>query len=215
MKYKHYNRTNTCDRCREENRITERSRLYSGNAIRWIDEKGNWTGKWLCILCWHKEDNNDRFIRGHRRTNNQDPNSTNVMGDMFQELSCRFYDAKDLNKENDNYNFQVDHLCKELGYFQTKGALYNSTYMNWKQDLRKLKDGFEVLVLYCASKDGKIIERIYIIPYEEILRLTGITITKNSSRSSAWYEQHRVKDKEILIRINNIWKKILEEYDRN
>ncbi len=31
----------------------------------------------------------------------------------------------------------------------------------------------------CASKDGKIIERIYIFPIEEILEISGISITKN------------------------------------
>ena len=31
----------------------------------------------------------------------------------------------------------------------------------------------------CASKDGKIIERIYIFPLEEIEKRKGIKITKN------------------------------------
>lgn len=128
-------------------------------------------------------------------------------------MSNKLYDANDLNKENDNYNCLIDHWCKELGFFQTKGRLYYPVRRWWYfSDLEgDWYKEFNKLVAYCASEDGKVIERIYEFPKEEIIKRTGIAIYKNPSRGIQWYEQYRVKDEERLKEANDLWKKILEE----
>jgi len=46
---KYYNRTNTCDRCREECRETK---LIPVKTYREYNKEGNWTGKWICNNCY-------------------------------------------------------------------------------------------------------------------------------------------------------------------
>lgn len=58
------------------------------------------------------------------------------------------------------------------------------------------------MICYCASKDGKIIERIYIFSWEEILRRKSITVVK--SYNYGWHEDYRVKDEEVLNKVNKI-----------
>lgn len=50
------------------------------------------------------------------------------------------------------------------------------------------------MILYCFDKDRKIIERIYIFPWAEILKRTSITIYKNVYKWIPWYEQYRIRD---------------------
>ena len=45
--------------------------------------------------------------------------------------------------------------------------------------------------MYCASKDRKDIERIYIFPMEEISKRKTITIVKNPSKGKLWYEKYK------------------------
>lgn len=53
---RHYNSTNTCDRCREQGII---ERLVINNALREKDRDGNETGRLICHKCYMK-DYNDR-----------------------------------------------------------------------------------------------------------------------------------------------------------
>lgn len=80
----------------------------------------------------------------------------------------------------------------------------NTCDSNLKKEHKK---NFDVLICYCASKDGKIIERIYIFPKEEIVKRSSIAIYKNPSKGS-WYEKYRVKDENTLKRVNELFKKI-------
>lgn len=51
LRARHYNETNTCDRCKENfNEIDWQ------NPLKEYDEKGDWTGKWDCPNCWQKYD---------------------------------------------------------------------------------------------------------------------------------------------------------------
>jgi len=61
------------------------------------------------------------------------------------------------------------------------------------------------------SKDGKTIERIYIIPYLEIIKRPTISVYKNPSRGVQWYEKYRVTDKDEVKKVNEIYGKILEK----
>lgn len=217
-----YNNTNTCDRCRETS-------LIPTKAIREYDEKGNWTGKWICNKCYMKDtrkkhDSYENIIKQMRpcRTGDLDPNSNNAKGNNFQELTCIWRSivstipVEDLNKKLDCYNTSIDHsLDSELGIIQTKGRFYNSKYSSWSHSFNNLHDAvangfdFDHLIFYCANKDGKIIERIYIFPTEEVLKRISISIVKNPLRGIQWYEHYRVKDEETIKRVNEIWKEII------
>lgn len=209
---KYYNSTDTCNRCKIE-------KLSPGNACREYDEKGNWNGNWLCTRCYRRYDYIERYICDHR-TENQELNTSNAKGDLFQELTCRWRSTvstipvEDLNKKNDNYKSPIDHTPdSELGIIQTGGRLYNSRNGMWTFGglEREWDKKFDVIICYCTSKDGKIIERIYIIPKEEIKdKRTTIGIYKNPSRY-VWYEQYRIIDEETIKKVNEIWKDILRE----
>lgn len=216
----YYNKTNTCGKCGEK--------LVYGKTRREIVE-GNWTGIWICNKCHNNYDSNSisniiKSLRDHR-TNNLDPNCTSAKGDNFQELTVRWRSTvstihiEDLNKKLDNYTTPIDHSWdSELGIIQTKGKLYDSYNQHWAQNFitehNTIRRGleFDYLIFYCASEDGKTIERIYIIPKEEIKdKRKGITIVKNLiKRGCGWYEQYRIKDEETIKKINDIWKEIID-----
>ena len=88
-------------------------------------------------------------------------------------------------------------------------------YQIFKSEHNQIAKGFKFdnLILYCA--DGKIIERIYIFPIEEILERSGISVTKNPTDRwgnpiTPWYEQYRIKDEKIVNKVNEIWQKIIQ-----
>jgi len=215
------NRTETCDICGNE-LIIHRTRREC-----YID--GNCTGRWLCDKCYQKNDPNSnhniiKSLRDHR-TNNLDPNSNSAKGDNFEELTCRWRSTvstvpvENLNKKLDNYTTPIDHSWdSELGIPQTKGCLYNHLERRWYQGFKNLHNaianGFEfhVLILYCVGKDGKTIERIYIFPLEEIINRSSISIYKNPDPSKGtWTKDYRVKDENVIKKVNDIWKQIIGE----
>lgn len=154
---------------------------------------------------------------GDRRSGNQNINSTNAFGDDCEELTCEWRGVKRLSAEYDNYELPLDHSIDiELGIIQTKGAHFNPIGGTWKQSFynERFKD-FDYLILYCANQSGTYIDRIYILPFwEEIIDMSGITITKSPMNKGTpivpWYEKYRIKDEEIIKKINAIWKFIIE-----
>ena len=217
-KLKTYNKTNICPRCRTENNITDKSILYPKNVSR------DKTGEWVCIRHYirdyerHDPDSKNNLMKSlrDRRTGNlNDPD--NVLGDNCQELTCRWRGIKDLNKENDNYNSPIDHSRDhEIGIVQTKGRRYDPIQGRWPfGNLEKDHDkDFDFMICWCVSDDGETIERGYIIPKKEIIKTTYISIVKNPVRRGSsitpWYEQYRIKDDNILRKINEIWKEIIK-----
>lgn len=218
---KKYNETNTCDRCGIDFDIA------TGHPHREQNKERNWTEKWLCQGCYYKErykngNTNNNLIKSlaNHRTNNLDPNSATGKGNLFQELTCRWRSTistipiEDLNKKLDNYHSPIDHtLDSELGTIQTQGRFYDSRNRRWGfYGLeREWEKEFNNMICYCASKDGKIIERLYIFPKNEIEDRTGISIYKNPSRCEPWYEQYRVTDEKTLELVNKIWKEIIRK----
>jgi len=212
------NRTDICDICG--------TILIIHKTRRECDIEENQTGRWLCLKCYQKNDpnSNHNIIKSLRdsRIGNLDPNSNKAKGDNFEELTCRWRSTvstipvENLNKKLDNYRTPIDHSWdSELGIPQTKGCLYNSENRCWHQNFENLHDvianGFEfdVLISYCASKDGKTIERIYIFPLEEIIKRQSIKIFNNITNH--WYDEYRVIDEETIKKVNDIWKQIIGE----
>ena len=82
-----YNKTNICDKCREENKkygreLTDKNILYPKNAYHELDQKGHRTKRWLCKNCYNKD------WKKHvcKRERYQDSNSNITKGDCYLEL---------------------------------------------------------------------------------------------------------------------------------
>jgi hypothetical protein len=213
-KIKYYNKTNTCEECKIE-------KLKPHNSARERNIEGNWTGRWLCWKCWQRLDSFSfdsiqKALRGHR-TNNLDQNSYSATGDKYQKLACIQFEWEDLNKKYDNYNIPIDCYDPKTEMFhQIRGrSSYYGTWALTRLEYERIKE-FETMVIYCASNDGKYIERIYIFPKKEITKRNNITIYKTPTDNrgnpiSPWYEKYRVIDNNILIEANKIWKKIINK----
>lgn len=206
----YYNRTNTCDNIKEDGKKCE-CKLMSGNAYREFDKKGDWTGKWFCRKCNRRE----ALKCGNRRSGNLSPNSSHKIGDIFEELTCKWRGVNNLNIDDDNYTSPIDHSRDpELGIIQTKGALYNDTNRCWSfgNFHREWKKNFDNIICYCTDKYGKNIERIYIFPKDEIIKRGGVTIFKYLYyKGCGWYEQYRVKDDNVIKQVNEMFHKILKK----
>lgn len=165
---KKYNLTNTCDRCRE---LDIETKLYPKNAKRERNKEGKETGRWICNKCYLRNDYIERFKIGHRKTGSLDLNSNCAKGDNSQELACMLYEWEDLNKKYDSYLTPIDCYDPKTGlYHQIKGRCYFSIERCWafgglEREWEKI---FENMICFCFSKDGKTVERIYVIPIEEI-----------------------------------------------
>lgn len=172
-----------------------------------------------------------KSMRDHR-IGNLDPDCNNALGDDCEELTGRLFEVKILSIEYDKYSqLPLDHSPIPEGVSlmigeklvdlsgkipQTKGRRYNTDRKSWQLATeREWYKEFDVVIVYCVSKDRKYIERIYIIPKEEILEIKCIAIYKYDSKGNlyenGWYEKYRVKDEKVLEYANKIWKKILEK----
>lgn len=139
-----YNDTNTCTNIKENgNRCEEK--LVPRKASKECDKKGNLTEKWICGNCYgrdHQKNNSNstnNIIKSlrDRRTGNLDPNSSQAIGDLFEELTVRWRSTvsivpvENLNIKNDNYSrgTPIDHsFDSELGLVQTQGRFYSLEY---------------------------------------------------------------------------------------
>lgn len=219
---RYYNKTNTCDKIKEDGKKCG-NELKPHSAYKEIDENGNWTGKWWCKDCYGRYDYNKRSDCSNnliksvsvRRTGNINPGCNSAKGDLFEELTCKWRGVKRLSVERDNYALPLDHSRDpELGIIQTKGALYNSDNRSWSFNCKNEQNkNFDNLIVYCASEDGSIIDRIYIFPRHEIVKRISITIYNKpeSVRGPFWCEQYRLKDENIMKTINKIFWSILSE----
>lgn len=190
----YYNKENICDICKT-------NKLIPGNALREHNKNGDWTGRWLCKKCYDKYDpNSSHSIMKDRRdfrNNNLDPNVTTGKGYIFEQITVKVRGVSNLNIENDNFNSQLDHSKDpEYGVLQSKGAVYNPMYGSWKFHVQNDQEKeFDNLFAYCMSRDMKNVERVYIIPWEEVIKRKSISIIKNPSKGVQWYEKYRIDEK--------------------
>lgn len=221
-----YNKINICYICRdkkekEEIELTDKSILYPGNAYQERDKNGKATGKWTCPKHWKRDrDQTEREL---------DP--TKTLGDNCEKLTDKLFGAKRLSVKYDNYKLSLDHspipdrvimiggkLVDLSGKIpETKGRHYNPRHEAWFADiLKEYHKKFDILIFYCISEDGKIIEMMYIFPKEDIIKIKSISMYKNPK--NRWgcsiisiNERHKVTDEEEIKRANGIWQKIIEE----
>lgn len=201
---KKYNETNACEKIKDDGSVCG-EKLIPGKTNKEYDKKGNWTGKWVCNKCYMRYDYHKRIDTHHnivkslanRRTGNINPNTNSYIGDIFENITCKVHNIKNLNIENDNYHSPIDHSPDpKLGILQTKGSIYNAFLERWhnggiENEHNKV---FDYLLFYCMSADMKIIERMYLFPKSEIIVRKSITIIKNPSKGG-WYEKYRIDEK--------------------
>ena len=235
IRYPYYGKI--CHMCTEEKDVTKRSVLCSGNSYLERDKDGKETGEMICHRhymrrCNSRPDSTNNIKKSvtNTRIGNLAPSCSRAKGDMTQKLVHILYGWVDLNKENDNYNSEVDFqdpITGLLHQVQGRSLAVLSTYITINGEERycegwgfaNLEDewhkNYEDMVLVCMSKDRIMIEEIYKIPFKNIYDLDtdngrkSIGIMKNSRHG--WYEEYRVKDLEELKMANEIWQNILEE----
>lgn len=226
-KLKIYNKTNICPRCREEKErdgkeLINEGILHPKNALQEIDKNGKNTGEWVCKLHYsrsynHCPNSTNSLIKSlrDRRTGNLDPDCNSAKGDGGEDLLCEWKGYTNLNKKYDNYTFRIDCFDEETKlYYQAKVAWYNRVNRLWSQNFidehKSIGEGFRfnTVYIFCISRDGKVVERIYEIPEDEVIKRKSISIYKNPSKGIRWYEQYRAKDEEELKKVNEIWKRI-------
>lgn len=188
-------------------------------------KEGKHTGGWICENCRGEEyyTNTIKPMTDHR-IGNIDPNSSVAKGDNFEELTSIWKRVKILSIENDKYCGPLDHSIDSNGKRpETKGKFYDPYNRRWLQDCRGPQNAirrgfiFDYLILYCASKDGKDIDRIYEFPTEELMNRSCVNVIKNPMNHCGtipiipWYEKYRIIDEEELIKVNKIWKEIINK----
>lgn len=120
----YYNRTNTCDRCREEGIETN---LYPSNAYREYKLTKDikvWTGKWLCGNCGRNNNekinpNSQRNIRKSLRTRKyyNITNTCDRCGINFEKTSGHPY--REYNKEGNWTGKWLCNICRNKDYYIT------------------------------------------------------------------------------------------------
>lgn len=207
-----YNKTNICDRCREDNIVTDNSILYTGKAYREYDKYRNWTERWLCKNCWNKNErktnpnclDNVKKSLANYRTGNLDHNSDTAKGRKGEDTWCEW-------RKTENYNTKINSLCApgfdtkdpKYGRVQIRSpSLYYAGY--WKgwvvSGLGDWHD-FDTIVVLCIDEERKNIMRLYIIPELALNGQRGITITTGCIK----WEEFRANN-DIRKELNNIWK---------
>lgn len=192
-----YNETNTCDRCGKY------ILLGPGNPRREYNTDGSLTGKWLCGECGT---NDLQKKLADSRTGNLNPYSSKAKGDILEEVTCKVHGVKNLNIEDNNFTSSLDHSRDpKYGILQTKGAIYDPNRKSWHNRVNNEhgKD-FDNIIFYCISRNMKNIDRIYIIPWEEIYIRKNIEIIEEPSKGG-WYEEYRIDEKPY----NDAYHKIL------
>lgn len=117
--------------------------------------------------------------------------STKGRSYIYEQIICITLDVKNLNIENDNWNFPTDgDKHEKYGYLSIKGAVLEYCGDWGFADTNKGK--FNTLMLICMSKDNEHVDRVYAVPEEEAKKRTGIKI---SIGSKSWIDKYIIDEK--------------------
>lgn len=221
---------------RDGKELTDKSILYPGNTKRWINREGKRIGTWICSKHWSRDYNYcpdgilslQKSLRDRRTDNINDDKA--IFSDNCQKVTCKVFGVDDLNEKNDDYGAgtPIDHSPIPKGTLimigeksvdlsdkisQTKGAHFSidiGTKGGWYFKYRTIeyKKQYDIMILWCISKDKLSIERGYIVTKNEITKRESIGIVKDPSRGPPWYNVYRITDKKILEQANKFWKEI-------
>jgi len=174
---------------------------YNGTPV-WFNHKCDKDGctKYLCRSCYGKiayRSYNTDYI-AEWRIGNLDPLSPSGKGFIGQQIVAKTYGVEDCNLKMDDFRFYVDiSKISEYGYSEVKIRTLNTNHQ-WSFDTGRPQK-YDSIFLVCMDKNvpWKDVERLYVIPSDTVLNTvkSGITITKNPSKGSQWYEEFRIDEK--------------------
>ncbi len=197
---RYYNRTNTCDICKTE-------KLIPRATTRELDEKGNWTGRWICNKC--------RCKRYYREITKLDPNSkpnilksiansrigsldilsTTAKGLLIEATIAKYRGLEILSIKNNNFENKNDlSIDKEYERIESKGASLSYYYYYIWHFEGIGRYNYDNAMLFCMddNKPWKNIERIYVIGTEHMIGRKNVNIIKFPTRDT-WYDDPRMK----------------------
>lgn len=186
-----------------ENRIcivcgSKDTNIYKGK-YRWIrdrDDKGNWTGKYICFNCYGKNrqkndlNSQQNIIKSIRnpRTGNIKKDSEQGMVFITQAVVAKVNNIEDLNIKMDAYNYHIDMYNDIYGRINVEYSSFRYPYYEgWMFNARRVNiiknENYDTYILLCLSGDKRSIQRVCIIPnVGEIKELWTIGININGSK---------------------------------
>lgn len=171
--------------------------------VRWVNYKGR-----KCCVCGSKEtyikpngakdrqslpdsQNNLRKSTSNYRTGNVSVYDEKGKGIIGQAVSAKTLKIDDLNIIMDNFIYALDigKHC-EYGYIEVK----TSALKKGKWQVRSYQTrNFDNILVLCMDEYElwKNVERVYIIPWAEVIKRSGFAIIRKPSRD-VWYYEFRV-----------------------
>lgn len=165
---------------------------YSHKWYKHICTKECCTG-YVCLKCYSKQrnnlpDSNHGIIKSMRKFRNGklSKGSSSGKGFIGEMIVAKTRKLKSCAIETDNFNNRFDlSVDPEYGNIQVK--LRTPQHGDYKVSFG-IEHNFDTLFVVCMSEDMKDIEKMYVIPEEELCGITQITICKNGGK----YEIFRV-----------------------
>lgn len=129
--------------------------------------------------------------KSHAQFRNKDLSRDCPSGKGFigQQIFCKVRGVKDCNIELDNFNSKYDHsIDLEYGLVNTKYDIFKWNTKRWHPHTSGEYDNLAVI---CMDMSEKNVERVYIIPRKEAIKVSRINLTKAPSI----YDRYRVDEK--------------------
>ena len=197
----YHNKTNTCDRCREEGRETK---LSPGKALREYDKDRNWTGKWICQRCYDKYDSNSGSnkskLEADCRNNNLDPYSKPGKGYITATLVKKFLGIEDCFDRTGNFNYcgydMIEH--EDWGKIDVKGSsLLSNRQCNYVYHSFSIKKNKKADFFFCIGygMSRKHVLVVLIIPNEEYISKLQTLMVPYDRESK--YSEYKENEEEV------------------
>jgi hypothetical protein len=166
------------------------------NWRRDYDNKGNLTGRYLCKSCWdmHSPNSGNNIIKSmaNLRRGLLVIDNEKGKGIISEAVVAKIRKLDILCIEMDNFNYVYDlSIDPEYGIIQVKARHLH--YGEWGIGHFNNMD-FDNLFFICMDEFWENIDRMYVIPIEDIPDSLGISIYKNPSRGE-WYRNFRIEEK--------------------
>ena len=135
--------------------------------------------------------------------NDQDYMSNTEKGDICEDIVRMTINAEI------SVDIRYDLIHKEYKKIEVKGSDYHSRHKKWHVGyINSVK--FNTLFVVCMNNNFEEVQRVYIIPKEDVGNVSGIAIFENPS-IDGWYKKFRVKD---IKPYQEACKKVLKNYGR-
>ena len=169
--------------------------------VRFIDENGYWDGKsYMCRYCEGKKkqerlDSQNNIIESisNWRTGELSIFSNSGKGIIGEMIIAKVRKLEIIAIKMDELRNKIDiEGDPELGIIQVKARTLKNG--KWNVGTYISEEIFDYVVLVCMDEYWRNVERIYIIPRQELINRTGFAVVKNPSRPT-WYSGYKVDEK--------------------